>query len=764
MKIRKHILILVAAVLFLWFGLCVFAEPSESPLASDNGVVLYANGIKTDSFPDIDSAFALITDSQTDYVILLTDENTDYTVSGDKTPDAKSIVIRNELPTDKNVTITVDTFTVSSALEFANVSVRFNKIDIGSSAIGFNRVSRAKGTELAGENSSSVVLNYSTLNISLIDVGTVTSVGFSFTEGEFYANKVKGCVSFGTPLGSDKTYKVDIEAYYMQQPSDYIRVESGAVWNGKAGKIDIVIDRVYHAAQTDFAFINILYNKEGYPKITVKDADCSVNILLMPLSGIKVAQTGSSESVDVNGTPDLTSVNAILKDINGRVTGIYKAENENSIGFIDAIGCYFRNLTSYSAITPLLPDSDITSGYQHLSDGRIFVRHACADYKTYWYTVPASASKDGQTVYKCSLCESKYTEIIPKPQTEGVVVSGSISSFGKDKTVTVIELILNGVTVKEIKCYKDFSIKNVKAGNYVLRVSKQNHVSREYTLVVADTDVVQNVEMLLAGDTDGNGVINTVDWNRIRDHITGLTKITDDYLLDVADVNRDGKVNTMDWNGIRDDITQLSPIHSEWTEEEISPDDDPGEDRITPYYIGKTNEETCYNYFTMVMNLNTAAASGILANIKAESSFRNNNLEGIYEKSLGYSDATYTAAVDSGEYKNFCTDKAGYGLFQWTSEERKTEYYNFVKERGVSISDITAQLDFFAIEIQSNSRYRLAWETLSTVWNDADGAYDAGYSVCYNFERPSDRASRSVTRGESARDTYFAKYYVSQVQ
>lgn len=763
MKIKHNSFVLIVLLLIIRGSFCFYIGTvlsSASPENSECFVTLYKDSSVIASFTDIDSALTSITDATSEYVVILNNEKTEYTITSDKTPDAKKITIKAESnQTDVKVSIASELFTVSSSLEFANITVNFNKISLGTSAISFNRVKRVIGNELSGESASSVSLNYSTLNITLIDVGMVTSVGFSFTEGAFYADKVKGSVSFGVPLGSDNTYKVDIDSYYMINPDDCIRVESGGIWNGKAGKIDIVIDRIYHSPNMDFAFINILYNKEAYPKITIKDADCHLIALLMPFTGININQTDTPESVNVCGTPDLNSVNVILKDINGTVSSIYKAENDNSVGFIGAIGFYFRNLTAYSAITSLIPDSEITSEYQHLTDGRIFVKHDCSEYKTYWYTVPATTTADGQTVYKCKLCESKYIETIPKIK-EGVTITGIIKSCGLDKTVSTVELLLNGITVKTATVYNDYLISGVNPGEYVLRVSKQNHVTREYKLIIESSDVIQNVDMWLIGDVDGNGVINTIDWNTIRDHITGLSTITDEYMLAAADINGDGNISTMDWNGVRDDITQLTAIHSEWTEETIITED-PVEETIQPFYIGKTNEETCYNYFTMVMNLNTAAASGILANIKAESSFRNNNLEGIYEKSLGYTDASYTAAVDSGEYKNFTTDKAGYGLFQWTSEERKEEYYKFVKSRGVSISDISAQLDFFAIEIKSKSRYRLAWETLTTVWNDADGAYEAGYSVCYNFERPSDRASRSVTRGNSARDTYFAKYNVS---
>ena len=44
------------------------------------------------------------------------------------------------------------------------------------------------------------------------------------------------------------------------------------------------------------------------------------------------------------------------------------------------------------------------------------------------------------------------------------------------------------------------------------------------------------------------------------------------------------------------------------------------------------------------------------------------------------------------------------------------------------------------------------------VSNDEQGAYDAGYDFCYNFEAPSNRAGKAVTRGNYARETLWNRY------
>ena len=64
--------------------------------------------------------------------------------------------------------------------------------------------------------------------------------------------------------------------------------------------------------------------------------------------------------------------------------------------------------------------------------------------------------------------------------------------------------------------------------------------------------------------------------------------------------------------------------------------------------------------------LNDYGAAGLMGNLYAESGLNPQNLQNSYEKKLGYTDATYTAAVDSGAYSNFVRDSAGYGPVSYT--------------------------------------------------------------------------------------------------
>ena len=85
---------------------------------------------------------------------------------------------------------------------------------------------------------------------------------------------------------------------------------------------------------------------------------------------------------------------------------------------------------------------------------------------------------------------------------------------------------------------------DVEAGSYILRVSKENHVTREYEIEIAE-DIELNIQLNLVGDINGDGKINTVDVARANAHAKSMSTLTG-YEFDCVDINGDGKVNTVD--------------------------------------------------------------------------------------------------------------------------------------------------------------------------------------------------------------------------
>lgn len=156
-----------------------------------------------------------------------------------------------------------------------------------------------------------------------------------------------------------------------------------------------------------------------------------------------------------------------------------------------------------------------------------------------------------------------------------------------------------------------------------------------------------------------------------------------------------------------------------------------------------SNEELIWK-FLKSKGLNDYAVAGIWGNLKKECGFRPDNLQNTYEKKYGFSDAEYTAAVDSGAYGNFVHDSAGYGLAQWTFWSRKKALYDRAKAAGVSIGDLNMQLAFLWEEIQG-------YKQVMNVLNNAGSVQAASDAVMTGYEKPGDQseAAKQVRRAYS---------------
>lgn len=144
--------------------------------------------------------------------------------------------------------------------------------------------------------------------------------------------------------------------------------------------------------------------------------------------------------------------------------------------------------------------------------------------------------------------------------------------------------------------------------------------------------------------------------------------------------------------------------------------------------------------------LSEAGAAGMAANIEKESRNDSRNLQNSYEKKLGYNDTSYTAAVDSGKYKKFATDRAGYGLCQWTSAGRKKRLLAYAKKKEKSIGDPIMQLEYSLREMS---------RSLKGVLCSIKDPFEAGRQVMLKFERPANQTeANQIVRGNLAITIY----------
>lgn len=155
-----------------------------------------------------------------------------------------------------------------------------------------------------------------------------------------------------------------------------------------------------------------------------------------------------------------------------------------------------------------------------------------------------------------------------------------------------------------------------------------------------------------------------------------------------------------------------------------------GRDSSIKFASVAENQEKIYEFMKEEMGFNTAAACGVVANIRCESSFNPNALNG-----------------------NDTNGLPSYGICQWNGP-RFEALKSYCSAKGYDYTSLEGQLNYLKYELLgSESR---ACGLVKNVENTAEGAYTAGYNWARYFERCASVYYES--RGNLARDTYWPIY------
>ena len=137
---------------------------------------------------------------------------------------------------------------------------------------------------------------------------------------------------------------------------------------------------------------------------------------------------------------------------------------------------------------------------------------------------------------------------------------------------------------------------------------------------------------------------------------------------------------------------------------------------------------------------NDYGVCGLMGNLKAESGLRSNNLQNKYNEILRKTDEQYTEEVDNGTYKDFATDRAGYGLAQWTTKGRKQGLYDYIKSKNKSIADEQSQVEWCIYELKVV--FKEVYEGLKT----AKSVKEASDLVLTQYEKPKNQSEANKER------------------
>lgn len=164
-----------------------------------------------------------------------------------------------------------------------------------------------------------------------------------------------------------------------------------------------------------------------------------------------------------------------------------------------------------------------------------------------------------------------------------------------------------------------------------------------------------------------------------------------------------------------------------------------------------TNEKIIWDYLKSQIK-NDYGVAGVMGNLYAESALNPKNLQQTYEKKLGYTDETYTEAVDNGTYTNFVNDAAGYGLAQWTYWSLKRDMLKYFQERNKSIGDLQTQLEFLVWQL--SKQYTAVWKDIT----NANSILEASNSMLLKFERPADQSTNMQNKRAQYGQMFYDKY------
>ena len=148
------------------------------------------------------------------------------------------------------------------------------------------------------------------------------------------------------------------------------------------------------------------------------------------------------------------------------------------------------------------------------------------------------------------------------------------------------------------------------------------------------------------------------------------------------------------------------------------------------------------------------ATAAIMGNLYDESHFKSNNLQNSYNKKFNLTDEEYTAIVNNKVYSrdSFSTDKAGYGLAQWTYWSRKQTLYDYTVGQGYSIDDLGRQISLIITEL--TGQYKGILNSLTNV----SSIEDASNLILFQYERPADQGKVVQNRRAGYAKIYYDKF------
>ncbi len=140
-----------------------------------------------------------------------------------------------------------------------------------------------------------------------------------------------------------------------------------------------------------------------------------------------------------------------------------------------------------------------------------------------------------------------YFEFTVSAEAPKASLSGRITSYGSETDDVTIQLFAVGSATADYTIVLkgnsvDYCFENVERKSYRVKVTKKEHVTREYNTTL-DGDGHLYIFLRLYGDVDNNSAVNVTDAVMMKRYLAGVSETMDEK---IADVNADGDITTLD--------------------------------------------------------------------------------------------------------------------------------------------------------------------------------------------------------------------------
>ena len=175
---------------------------------------------------------------------------------------------------------------------------------------------------------------------------------------------------------------------------------------------------------------------------------------------------------------------------------------------------------------------------------------------------PTEIVKGTETNY-CSVCGVQVAtrDVMPL----GGEIWGTVTSFNSNTEEITIELFkLDGAepiyTTVVTGNKAEYGFGEVQPGVYTIRVSKKDHVTREYSVAVIKAETQLDLKICLLGDVNGKGTIDVIDYAAVLKHVKKTQRVEDEYAFACGDIDGNGVLNVLDYTKILRHIKKVEML------------------------------------------------------------------------------------------------------------------------------------------------------------------------------------------------------------